>query len=66
MEAEGLQSVVNVYFDARAVEDEEIDENYSDYSDDSADECTDRYSQGFWYSAMLRFRIIDLKSQLFA
>ena len=22
--------------------------------------------QGFWYSAMLRFRIIDLKSQLFA
>ena len=48
MEAEGLQSVVNVYFDARAVdEDEEIDENYSDYSDDSADECTDSYSQGF-------------------
>ena len=39
------RSVANVYFDARAVdEDEDIDENYSDYSDDSADDCTDGYS----------------------
>ena len=42
-----------MYFDARAVdEDEDIDENYSDYSDDSADDCTDGYSdREFDYSA---------------
>ena len=53
MEAESLQSVANVYFDARAVdEDEDIDEKYSDYSDDSADDCTDSYSNcEFDYSA---------------
>ena len=53
MEAEGLQSVVNVYFDARAVdEDEEIGENYSDYSNDCADDCTNSYSDcEFDYSA---------------
>ena len=46
------RSVANVYFDARAVEDEDIDENYSDYSDDSADDCTDGYSdREFDYSA---------------
>ena len=47
------RSVANVYFDARAVdEDEDIDENYSDYSDDSADDCTDGYSDcEFDYSA---------------
>ncbi|KAK2551332.1 hypothetical protein P5673_027725 [Acropora cervicornis] len=49
MEAESLQPIANMYFDARAVdEDEDIDENYSDYSDDSADDrgdnCTDGYS----------------------
>ena len=45
MEAESLQSVANVYFDARAVdEDEDSDETYSDYSDDSADNRTDGYS----------------------
>ena len=53
MEAESLQSVANMYFDARVVdEDEDIDENYSDYSDDSADDCTDGYSDcEFDYSA---------------
>ena len=42
-----------MYFDARAVdEDEDINENYSDYSDDSADDCTDGYSDcEFDYSA---------------
>lgn len=53
MEAESLQSVANMYFDARAVdEDEDLDESYSDYSDDSADDCTDDYSDcEFDYSA---------------
>ena len=57
MEAESLQPIANMYFDARAVdEDEDIDENYSDYSDDSADDrgdnCTDGYSDcEFDYSA---------------
>ena len=39
-------------------------ENENTVRDKKSEEMN--FIQGFWYSAMLRFRIIDLKSQLFA